>query len=350
MSRLTRADVSRIGEIKARLGTLRIGEGSAVAELMPAVRELLDADNAIFYSLAEQHDDSWRLDRWYHDGDAAHVRDLLGTAVASSTRSILFYNPRAPEVWMRNRVIEVTQRIERREGPGSWLDWSVCKDVFRPARMERHKHLRALLCDGSDLLGWLGTLVPDMPERHHFELLSALVPAFQRRMVLERRLVDVPRTFRALDVALERIGAPAFIVDARGVIRAPNAAARVVLDGRRAEIAEAIAAAHSGRAHPLRIELTPIAANGMHDAWLATLRVDASDARMAQALTRARERWALTPRQQVVLERIIDGESTATIAASLDITARAVELHVTALLERADVESRAALVAAVLMP
>ena len=87
----------------------------------------------------------------------------------------------------------------------------------------------------------------------------------------------------------------------------------------------------------------------MHDAWLAIARVASADARIALALSRARERWTLSTRQYVVLERILRGESTATIAANLDISSRAVELHVTALLERADVESRAALIAAVLL-
>jgi len=347
MGRLTRTEMNRVAEIQARLATVQIGERSAVADVMPALRELLDADNAIFYSLREG-DDGWRLDRWHDAGEVGHVRDLLDTAVASSNRSILFYDPRAPVAWMRNRVIEVTQRIERVQGPGSWLDWSVCKSVFRPARMEGHKHLRALLCHGSDLLGWLGTLVPDMPERHHFELLSALVPAFQRRVLLERRLADAPRSSSALDAALESVGAPAFIVDGRGVIRAPNAAARVLIDGRRAEVAEAIAAAHVGRAHPLRIDLTPVAANGMPAAWLAIVRVGSADSSVAVA--RAAQRWALTPRQRAVLAGLVDGESTATIAASLDISARAVELHITALLQRADVGNRAALVAQVLMP
>jgi DNA-binding CsgD family transcriptional regulator len=347
MSRLSRLERTRIAEITARLDAVRIGAASAVAEVLPAVRELLDADNAIFYSLAEQ-DNRWHVDRWHHAGDVARVRDLLSTAIASSEQVIVFYDPRAPAASMRNRVIEVTQRLERAEGPGSWFARRVCRDVFRPAGMERHKHLRALLCDGTDLLGWLGSLVPDVPDRHHFALLTALVPGFQRRLALERRLVEFPRTFGALGVALERIGAPALIVDAAGVVRVANASGRVLLDNRRAELAEAIVAARRGRPHPLTVELTPIEANGIPAAWVAIVRVDCAEARIRVAMTQACERWTLTPRQQTVLERVLGGESTATIAANLDISGRAVEHHVTALLQRADVESRAALVATVL--
>lgn len=348
MGGLARNEVRRIGEIEARLRTLHVGERSAVEELLPAVRELIGADNAIFYSLAE-HEAGWHIARWHHAGDVAHVRDRLEAAVSSTDRVIVFYNPRAPAPWMRNRVIEVTQRIERAEGPGSWQDWSVCKDVFRPAGMAHHKHLRTLLCDGSDLLGWLGTLVPAIPHRHHFRLLSALVPGFQRRLTLERRLEQAPRTIRALEVAIARIGAPAFIVDARGIIREANAAARVLLDQRRAEIAAALADARAGRPNPLRFELTPVTANGLPNAWLAILRGDSSDAQLGRAVARADARWILTPRQRAVLERIVRGESNATIAANLDVSLRAIELHVTALLDRAGVDGRAALVAAVLV-
>jgi DNA-binding CsgD family transcriptional regulator len=337
----------RVDDINARLNTLRIGERSVVEELIPAVRELLDADNAIFYTLAEQ-EQAWRVDRWHHAGEVAHVGALLENAVAASARPIVFYDPRSPARWMRNRVIEVTHRIDRAGGPGSWLSWSVCQDVFRPARMEHHKHLRVLLCDGADLLGWLGTLVPEMPDLHHFRLLSALVPAFQRRLALERRLAEVPRALRALEVALDRIGAPAFIVDVRGVIREANPAARVLLDERRAEVAEAIADARAGRRNPLGIELTPITASGVPDAWLAILRGDSPDARIELAVSLAGARWTLTSRQRAVLERIVQGESNATIAANLNVSSRAIEMPVTALLDRAGVDSRSALVAAVL--
>lgn len=347
MRKLSRAELDRVDEITARLDTLHVGERSVVAELVPAVRSLLGADNAIFYSLAERSH-GWSVDRWHHDGDVMHVRDRLKSAVASSSGVIVFYNPRAPEPWMRNRVIEVTRQIERIEGPGSWMDWSVCKDVFRPAGMARHKHLRVLLCDGADLLGWLGTLVPEMPDQHHFRLLSALVPAFQRRLMLERRLFETPDTASALEVALDRIGAPAFIVNARGVIREANPAARVLLDERRAEVFAAIDDARKARPNPLRIELTPITANGEPNAWLAVLRGDAPDTRIELALARASSLWTLTPRQRTVLEQIVHGDSNVTIAANLDVSVRAVELHVTALLDRAGVDNRAALVAAVL--
>jgi DNA-binding NarL/FixJ family response regulator len=59
-------------------------------------------------------------------------------------------------------------------------------------------------------------------------------------------------------------------------------------------------------------------------------------------------RWQLTPRQGEVLGLVSRGLANATIAAALGCGDRAVELHLTALFDRAGVESRAALVARVL--
>jgi DNA-binding NarL/FixJ family response regulator len=56
--------------------------------------------------------------------------------------------------------------------------------------------------------------------------------------------------------------------------------------------------------------------------------------------------WSLTPRQTAVLELIAGGDSNRTIASKLLCAERTVEMHVTALLARAEVESRSALISA----
>jgi DNA-binding CsgD family transcriptional regulator len=60
-------------------------------------------------------------------------------------------------------------------------------------------------------------------------------------------------------------------------------------------------------------------------------------------------RWGLTPRQREVLGRVAGGDATGTIAAALGISERAIEMHLTALFDRVGVDSRAALVARVLL-
>jgi DNA-binding NarL/FixJ family response regulator len=72
--------------------------------------------------------------------------------------------------------------------------------------------------------------------------------------------------------------------------------------------------------------------------------VEAMDRPGAQGVPRAAVRLGLTPAQTRVLERVARGVSNATIAAELKVAERTVEAHVTAILEKAQVPSRAALI------
>lgn len=61
----------------------------------------------------------------------------------------------------------------------------------------------------------------------------------------------------------------------------------------------------------------------------------------------AAARWSFTPRQAQVLGLLMEGLTTRTIAAALAVAEKTVEVHLTAMFARAQVESRAELVAAV---
>jgi DNA-binding NarL/FixJ family response regulator len=67
----------------------------------------------------------------------------------------------------------------------------------------------------------------------------------------------------------------------------------------------------------------------------------AVDARLVEA----RRQWRLTRRQTEVLARIVGGECNKEIAGRLRCSARTVETHVSAVLQRAMVPSRARLAA-----
>jgi DNA-binding NarL/FixJ family response regulator len=67
------------------------------------------------------------------------------------------------------------------------------------------------------------------------------------------------------------------------------------------------------------------------------------EARVATAAAR----WSFTPRQREVLELLLEGVTTRAIAATLRVSERAVELHITAMFDKTQVENRAELCAAV---
>lgn len=338
------AERAQLRAIEAELRTLRLGAPPALDTVMPAVRELLGTDNALVYAF-EERVEGWRLARWHGAGDVAPLERFVRRLFASNAERSVFYDPGAPEPWMRNRVIDAIAWIDR-DVPGTYRASALCRQACKPCGMQDREHMRALVCDGRALLGWFGALVPGRPAPHHRRLLQALVPAVRGRLALERHLDLADTARRALSLALDKIGAPALVIDAGGAVVEANEPARVELAVRRAELAELLADARRGHGPA---ELTPIVGRGEPTAWLAVLRPGSRDARLEHAVAAATARWRLTPRRRAVLARVVHGEANGQIAAALEISPRAVELHVTALLDLAGVDSRAALVARVLL-
>ncbi len=134
---------------------------------------------------------------------------------------------------------------------------------------------------------------------------------------------------------LETIEAPTFIVREDGLVAFANAAgaARRALDP-----ATFDAELRTGDA----FSRTPLALHG----WLLVSAppADTTETR----LERARRRFRLTPRQREVVELVVGGATNQTIAQLLGITAHTVEVHLTAIYDRAGVENRTSLVSLVL--
>lgn len=99
----------------------------------------------------------------------------------------------------------------------------------------------------------------------------------------------------------------------------------------------------------MTFELTQCRDHGAADHWLAILRTRNSDVRVARALSLAVKKLKLTGRQRDVLELLLRGETNTTMAATLGVSERAVEQHVSAMLDRASAENRSALIALVLL-
>jgi DNA-binding NarL/FixJ family response regulator len=128
-----------------------------------------------------------------------------------------------------------------------------------------------------------------------------------------------------------------------------NEAGRSLLANRRTELGNAITAALANEEAAIPIDLTPLDSRGAKNHWLAVLRTRPEDSRVVDALARASTRLGLTRRQREVLEHVITGSSNATIADALRVSERAIEQHLTAIFDRAAVDSRAALVTYVLL-
>jgi DNA-binding CsgD family transcriptional regulator len=189
---------------------------------------------------------------------------------------------------------------------------------------------------------------PDPFTAHQKTALAAVVGALQKRLTLERLVGHGARQAAALDAALEAIGRPAFVASAQGAIHEVNASARELLERSGADVRRALVDAIARRPSRYAFDLTPLRISGSVACHLAVLRDDAFEARHAICATVAATRWGLTPRRRQVLEMVVRGMANATIAAELAVSERAVEGHVSAIFDRAGVENRAALVAAVM--
>ncbi len=144
----------------------------------------------------------------------------------------------------------------------------------------------------------------------------------------------------ALEAALEAIPSAAFLVDVEGDVVLANTRGRVLLDHEgAAAITRVVKGAQRGAPSPFLI--TPL----LRDAEGHVLVVQRADApTFDQRLERVAARYALTRAQARVLTLLARGMPNRKIATSLAISERTVEAHVTQILEKLLVESRAAAV------
>ena len=245
------------------------------------------------------------------------------------------YDPARPDPRQRNLAL--------RSGDVAALTGSrplpVNKSFLPRFALAEKDQMRALICDGASLLAWVGAFRERPFARSEQRLFQAVVPALQRRLGLERLLDEAQRQATEIGAALEEVPAAAFVLGRTGAVLHANAAGRAQLERDRSLVEGTLAAALRGKAPGVQLaRLTP--EGGLR---LAILQLPAADP--APRVAVARLRWRLTPRQAQVLELVAQGRSNRALAATLGCAESTAELHVTALLEKSQCESRAHLIA-----
>lgn len=249
------------------------------------------------------------------------------------------YNPGCPEPSQRNHVVVMAARELRAAAV------PIALDLFPKVGVGNSDQMRVLVCEGPSLLAWVGAWQAGGFEPRQKAILAALVPALKKRLQTVRLLESGSRS-SVIEAALGFIGRAAFIVAGGGRVAEANHMGRELLEteGRtlQAELAATVAAPTT---HP-RWVVVPLEARGRAREKLVIARAWTGD-RIAMQIARAVARWTLTLRQGEVLAKVAEGNANQTIAAMLGISERTVEVHVTALLDKAQVECRAELVARV---
>ena len=333
------SEARALATIDHELGTL--GPGDAIEDLLPELRRLLDTEVVLVLTPAESVD-GLEVARFQSLGfaDPDGMRAAFADVFRRQPRRYAWYDPICPEPDQRNRVIEAHSVM----GPGELERSYIYQRVLRPFGVQEHRQPRVLLCERGSLLAWFGAFHPGAVTRRQLRMLGRLARPMRRRLSLERRVSPLLCS-AALVAALDQLGAPAFVL-AGSRIAFASASGRVLLHSRRRELHEALSSPAAAIA--FGIEIVPVRFAGCPELRLAIVRGATRDARIADAVARVSRRWGLTARQSHVLDKVIRGDASITIAADLGIGQRAVELHVSAMFERAGVASRAELVAAAL--
>lgn len=336
-----------MSEIEAALATLHLDRRSAIDEVLPALHDYLETENVLVVTPVELAAGGLTIERFHASGfeDGDRVRGHFEKFFRSSPRRYAWYDPTCPEPEQRNRLIDALDLMPAQEFEQS----AVYAKVLKPLDLHRKRQPRMLLTDGPSLLAWFGTFASERATARQRTRLARIAPKLRVRLAAERRLSHAARTFAALELCLERLGAPAFVVGANGVIEEANPSGRALLDVRGKELRNALVESLRGRPSTIPFELTRLEQDGAVAGWLAIVPARTDDQRSLAAVERAALRWELTPRQRDVLAHVVNGTPNTTIASLLHVSVRAIELHVTKLLERAGAESRAALVARVLL-
>ncbi|MFP2901624.1 helix-turn-helix transcriptional regulator [Corallococcus sp. 4LFB] len=239
-------------------------------------------------------------------------------------------------LWERLGLSEAEWEHARTQLAGS------AANLYRRLGLEHLAQLRVLVCEGDMMLGWVGAFRAEPFTEREQRLLQALTPAIQRRMAMDRRLrrggllgppwarrwrcwaARVGRHVQRPGDARQQGGAGAV---GAGLAGAGGAGARVSAEPAGHGAALLLRpAAHAGAAGPLP--------------GAGPRPPDGADVAPAGA----DQRWGLTAREAQVLEHVVQGETNKAIALHLGCAERTVEVHVTHLLNKAQVESRSALI------
>ncbi len=165
-----------------------------------------------------------------------------------------------------------------------------------------------------------------------------------RRLALE---TFRPWSEAALEAALEALGTVSLVVDERGSAKASNRLAREWLATdpahAAAEVRRSLAASPGQGAFSVR---RLDGEEGSH--FLLVRRASMDQNRVARCVEEVVARHAVTPAQARVLALLVTGASNRSMAAQLGVSERTVEVHITALLNELDADSRGGLIAFVL--
>ncbi|HSO33430.1 MAG TPA: helix-turn-helix transcriptional regulator [Labilithrix sp.] len=306
---------------------------------MGALRELLDTDKVFVCSFGQRGDgDDLTLTRGVLAGSSSVPwGPVMDDFIAGRGVEWAGFNPVRPDPVQRNRVLTCREIDALTDGVAT----QVRSELYARLGVRGFHAMRVLVCDDASLLAWVGILQPTPADERQRALFEKVVPALRRRLEFDRLVGHALLADPALVVALDAIPAATWLVGPRREIRHANAAGHARLDADRAATYAALVEATVTPASSSRFKVAAVR-GASTTAYIVVENAAVCDG--ATEVFDGVKRLGLTPAQGRVFEHVVAGSSNATIAAELGVAERTVEAHVTAILVKAQVSSRAALI------
>jgi DNA-binding CsgD family transcriptional regulator/PAS domain-containing protein len=336
MSKGTREALEKVRAVEDSLAHFSL-DGDNVQAAVEALHDLLGTEKLCLHGLGQRSDnDDVVITREAGVGyPRATWREIFDDFARGRGLDVSGFNVLRPEPAQRDRVLGRDQIAALTQGRSVAVE-----ELDRRLGTHGHDTTRVLVCDGPSTLAWLGFIQPDKATEHQRELLERIVPAFRRRLLFDRMVAEATLANSAMVSALEHLPGAAWVLDSDGRIAHANVAGRARFDDNGAATRAALGACAVGTADP-RFKVMPLRGG---DGRVGHIVVEVPDRAATSGVGEAARRFGLTPAQTRVIERVARGVSNATIAAELGVAERTVEAHVTAILVKAQVPSRAALI------
>ncbi len=353
----------QLEELAAFLEVIREEEPEALPRVIRELSRLLGAKKALAFGVRVE-DGRVSLAFAHAAGDlpGGELALQFHALLAAGTARLLF-NPAKPEANQRNVPLALPPLVQifsngvmvrraRRGRPihlwpagghDSLAHRQQTEKLLRAAGVHDDFVLRALICDGSKLLAWVGVFQPTEPTEEQREIFSAVIPALQKRLKMERLVGKTAFNAGALEIVLDKLSAPAFLISSDGAIVGANSEGRLVAgthcQGLEQRLRDSLAS--PGPQSPY--DLIRLSWAGVPDHFLAVERPGLRE--HTNRLDRAVRQWSLRKQGAKVLSRLVQGDPNKAIAAKLGCAESTIELHVTQILRQAGVDNRGALIA-----
>ena len=342
--KLSRSEQLETKRIATTLRNIESPDQYGLPMVIEALRRLLRSPIMLGYRL-RHGDKRIEFERFTGSSEAGakhvqKVENLLDKPMATGRIDFAAYNPLAPQPEQRNQPLTLSMvRKWRGDKP---IPTSECF----PEIIGSHEfdHVRVVVCEGASMLGWVGAIRVEQYSPRELAILQVLTPHLQSRMKIERDMEGVTNS-NILQAVLDSFAGAAFVLGPTGAVLHANERGIQLWTQDAAQLLSSLRDAVNWPESQNRFQLSPLRMPGMKTHFVAVQRLPGIGAE--QKVEVACRLWSLTRRQRQVLELISIGRSNKAIAAELNIAEVTVETHVTALFARAQVGSRAELIARV---